>query len=147
MDTDRIKAALNEALSLIGEIMSYDNWKAYRPYLQERVEEFIAPYDAHGIDHTLGLSAPSPVGQEAREAAVRLVNDFFTSKGVTLTMGAPTEASFNNLLQKTLADNIASALDAAVAGERERIINMANDYITDPIEWSHLVHAIKEAKR
>lgn len=41
--------ALKDAVSIIGELMGYDNWLAYPTYLAERVEEFIAPFDAEGI--------------------------------------------------------------------------------------------------
>ena len=46
---DQYRDALNTALALIGELMSYDNWLAYPPNLADRVEEFMAPFDAEGL--------------------------------------------------------------------------------------------------
>lgn len=38
--------ATDEALGIIGELMSYDNWEAYPPYLRERVKEFMDKTEA-----------------------------------------------------------------------------------------------------
>ena len=69
---DKIREALDTALSLIGELMSYDNWMAYPPNVAERVEEFIAPFDAEGIDL---LSAPAT--RDARDLEVELCKEMF----------------------------------------------------------------------
>ena len=63
--SDKVREALDTALSLIGEIMSYSTFSvAFHPDLVERAEEFIAPFDQHGIDKIFPLTQPQP---EARE--------------------------------------------------------------------------------
>jgi hypothetical protein len=60
-----LREALDEALSLIGEIMSYDGFRAaFPPGIITRTEEFIAPFDAEGINAAL-LAHEAPKDESA----------------------------------------------------------------------------------
>ena len=57
-ENERLREALGGSLNLMGEMMSYDRFKGYPHNLVQRVEAFMAPFDAKGIDAALAPAAP-----------------------------------------------------------------------------------------
>lgn len=48
-ERDKYAQELDVALSLIGELMSYDNFEAYPPYVQSRIKGFMELFNSEDV--------------------------------------------------------------------------------------------------